>query len=413
MEKIKLGIGFATGRKSFRQVLASYLASWGSSKELFPKNVDVELNLFVAYDVNYRNAKSTDFTNLSQEIVDSFESIVFVGAKNTVMSVEFIEKTGALSKKKLKDVFSSGYAGERNMVLYSAIEHGMDYLIFLDDDEYPMAVTHNKESALWSGQKVFISHLMEIENADITNGYHCGYISPIPLIKFDNTLTEDRFRRFIEAVSNDIINWESVKSLVNTGGVTYASSEVLQKGIVSEVPLINGCRFISGSNLCINLKNRTRIQPFYNPPGARGEDTFLSVLLSDRKVMRVPCYTFHDGFSYYKSILYGALPVNLAPITAENPKVIKRFLSACIGWVRYKPLLIYLTDNEHFEFRMKDIDEALQSSVHYLSEYFHEEGFLSIYKEFKKYEKNVKRHAKKFSDTQDAWKKMVTCLPAS
>ena len=56
-------------------------------------------------------------------------------------------------------------------------------------------------------------------------------------------------------------------------------------------------KFISGANLCFNLKNYKNFPPFYNPPGARGEDTFLSTCLSECSVRKVPCYTFHDGFS--------------------------------------------------------------------------------------------------------------------
>jgi hypothetical protein len=61
---------------------------------------------------------------------------------------------------------------------------------------------------LWSGQHVLLSHLLEIPNADYTNGYHCGYISPIPQLNFTDRFTEVDFRMFIEAISNDIINWD-------------------------------------------------------------------------------------------------------------------------------------------------------------------------------------------------------------
>ena len=94
----------------------------------------------------------------------------------------------------------------------------MDYLLFLDDDEYPMAVTNTKGTCLWSGQRVFLSHLKEIVHADFTNGYHCGYISPIPQIIFNEQLREKDFRVFIKAISNDIITWESISNLMRTGG---------------------------------------------------------------------------------------------------------------------------------------------------------------------------------------------------
>ena len=116
-----------------------------------------------------------------------------------------------------------------------------------------------------------------------------------------------------------------------------------------EVPLKNGCRFISGANLCINLKDPQRSFPFYNPPGARGEDTFLSTMLNERKVLKVPCYTFHDGFSLYNHMLEGVLPIHLSAITEKSAQVMTRFINACIGWIRYKPLLTYITQHAKYE----------------------------------------------------------------
>ena len=52
---------------------------------------------------------------------------------------------------------------------------------------------------------------MEKENANVTIGYHCGYISPIPYIDFDERFTEEDMKEFIEVISNDIISWESIK----------------------------------------------------------------------------------------------------------------------------------------------------------------------------------------------------------
>lgn len=391
-------------------MLLSYISIWKETQKELPKGTDVKLSLFVSYDVNYQNTSSTDFTNLSQEIVDAFDQIVFVGAKNASRSISGLASQGAFSSDALKAVFGSGYAGKRNAVLFSAIEHHMDYLLFLDDDEYPMAVTNERDTCLWSGQRVFLSHLKEIANADFTNGYHCGYISPIPQIMFNEQLCEEKFRMFIKAISNDIITWESIRDLMRTGGVTYASTETLSQEKAEDVPWKNKCRFISGANLCINLKEPSRTLPFYNPPGARGEDTFLSTMLQDRRVVKVPCYTFHDGFSYYEHILDGALPIHLKQITAESPKIITRFVNACIGWVRYKPLLVYITQPEEYAERMQFIRSALGESIPALVNYFQDDRFLDIPKEFEKYSKNVKRHHAQYVLTQSTWEKIVCFL---
>jgi hypothetical protein len=166
-------------------------------------------------------------------------------------------------------------------------------------------------------------------------------------------------------------------------------------------------KFISGSNLCLNLKDPTRTNAFYNPPGARGEDTFLSTLLGDRKVVKVPCYTFHDGFSTYNCLMEGVLPIRLSFIKADNEKVIQRFLKACIGWVRYKPLLIYITDNDNFEKRMNSMQKQLEETIPKIAAYFAIDDFSMILAEFNKYRRNVKKHYQEFILTKKLWQKVI------
>jgi hypothetical protein len=195
---------------------------------------------------------------------------------------------------------------------------------------------------------------------------------------------------------------------MESGGVTYASTDVLTTNKTEDVPLIGGCKFISGANLCINLKNPQKTLPFFNPPRARGEDTFLSTLLSDRTVRRIPCYTFHDGFSIYQHLLDGVLPIHLSAITTNSSAVNSRFLNACIGWVRYKPLLTYITAPEEYEQRMKLIKSALEQTLPKLAEYFQDKRFFNVAVEFEKYSKNVKRHYHQFALAQHTWKRITS-----
>ncbi len=400
----RLGIGFATGRRSFKKVLFSHLSVWKESRETLPPEQTPRLSLFVSYDLDYQNTRPADFTNLGPEITEHFDEIVFMGAKNAARSLG----RSALSAEGRKAVFGPGYAGKRNAVLLSAIEHQMDYLLFLDDDEYPMAVTNAGGFCLCSGQQVFLAHLKEIAAADYTNGRHCGYISPIPQIDFDAVFGEDDLRRFIEAISNDILSWESVRDLARSGGVTYASAAVLADGDTDEVPWEKGCRFISGANLCVNLKDPARTFPFYNPPGARGEDTFLSTLLHERRVVKIPCYTFHDGFSYYPRVLDGALPIRLRPIRATSPRIVSRFFSACVGWTRYKPLLLYITERETFAERTEAIRAALEETAPKLAARFGDGRFLTIPGEFEKYHRNAAKHCGQFALARNAWREIVS-----
>ncbi|NLW65440.1 MAG: hypothetical protein GXY26_04340 [Clostridiales bacterium] len=409
-KSIKFGLGFATGRKSFRKVLNAYINNWSETRKKLPPDLDISLHLFVAYDLKYLNTKSTDYTNLSQEIVDAFDEITFIGAKNTLKSIDQLTKSEMFTTAELRSVFGPGYAGKRNAILYAALENQVDYLLFLDDDEYPVAVTNNNDFCLWSGQHVLLTHLREIQNADYTNGFHCGYISPIPYIEFNEILTEKDFHAFIGAISNDIISWDSIRRLMNSGGVTYADTDILIKQQVQDVPEVNHCKFISGANLCLNLTQPRRTFPFFNPPGARGEDTFLSTLLSDRVVRQIPSYTFHDGFSIYRNLLDGVLPTSLSPITAESQAIVMRFLGACTGWVRYKPLLVYITRPDEYDKEMEFMHETLSDTLPKLSKYFGTDRFMTVMDEFEKYRKNTKKHYENFIMTQETWQKLLKII---
>lgn len=405
---IHVGIGFATGRRNFLKVLKTYIYNW---QESGLTDVDrIQLHLFIAYDLKYNNAKPSDFTRISKNMAENVDSICFVDTEYVHGEIRELTDAGVIDQNEAELFFSSGYAAMRNAVLYAAVKQKMDYLLFLDDDEYPIAVTKSHDVALWSGQHVLADHLRYIRNADITNGVHCGYISPIPHINFNDTLRESDFRMFIEAISNDIINWDNMRRVMQQGGVTYADTDILIKNTATEVQEVNHCKFISGSNLCLNLTDPKRVFPFYNPPGARGEDTFLSTCLSERKVLRIPCYAFHNGFSIYNYLLSGVLPTSLRPITADSGAIVNRFFNACIGWVRYKPLLVYITRRDEYRDIIDDMKRKLAFSLPRISAYFSRSDFGRVMTELKRYDKDVEAHYKQFMNNQAIWEKIIKHL---
>ena len=407
--KINVAIGFATGRKHFQRVLRSYVFNWLESNLI--SNEKVGLNLYVAYDLDYRGTKKTDYTGINPEVSQYIDHTNFIGKQEVGAAKQALVSAGTASPEEADMLFGKGYASQRNIILYSAMKDQMDCLLFLDDDEYPMATTKNGDMVIWGGQHVLKTHLQNIKNADITYGYHCGYISPIPYIEFNDDLTEDRFRQFIQAISNDIVNWSSIRRVMNHGGVTYADTDILINRKTLEVPEINHAKFISGSNLCINLTNADRVFPFYNPPGARGEDTFLSTCLSSRKVLRVPCYAFHDGFSSYNHLLSGVLPTSLKFIKPDSEQIVLRFYHACIGWVRYKPLLMYITDKNNYRTEIYAMTERLNETLPVICRYFGTPAFMNILKELKKYDRVVEKHFYAFEETKRVWAKVMAELP--
>lgn len=405
----KIGIGFITGRKSFRDVLTTYMQSWGG--QVLLADEPVELSLFVAYDLDYNNTKRSDYTNINIELREMLESIHFIDRTSLRTEMRSLVAARILTMADASLLFEKGYAGKRNAILYTAIKQDMDAVLFLDDDEYPLAVLEEKGLESWIGQQILGTHLKYIDNASITNGHHCGYVSPVPALTFNDVLSEEVFGLFVESISNDIINWESMQKIMGNGGITYADPTVFLSD-ASDVAQVNGAKFISGSNLCINLHDPITVRPFYNPPGARGEDTFLSTCLQDRTVLSIPCYTFHDGFSLYNSMLHGVLPRELRHVSANTKKVVQRFLNACIGWVRYKPLFLYITRREQYPHLINASRQGLEKTLPALTAYFDNPKFLTILDEFDKYAGRVEGHYASFEQTKTTWNALMTYLSA-
>ncbi|MEG1741367.1 MAG: hypothetical protein RR056_03055 [Acetivibrio sp.] len=404
-KKINIGIGFVTGRKNFKSVLTSYVRSFSENDFLNSKKY--ALHLFVAYDLKYTSTQISDYQVTDEQILGAIDTIYYLGPIAVANEAKSLIAEKVITTKESKLIFGEGYAMKRNAVLYFAIKNKMDSLIFLDDDEYPLAAIKLENGIAWRGQEILSTHMKNLQNADITHGYHCGYISPIPRLHFNETLSEAEFRIFIESISNDIINWTSIKEKMQEGGITYADPEIMDSQPVQLVENVNGMKFISGANLALNLKNPSKLFPFYNPPGARGEDTFLSTCITDCTVLKVPCYTFHDGFSAYGQLLSGVLPSSLRVMDADSPAISKRFLHASIGWIRYKPLLLYITQPDNYEKQMIQIEEGLRTVLPKICLYFGIHDFQTILKEFLYYKEHVTEHFEDFENTKKAWKKIM------
>lgn len=401
-KKIKVAVGFATGRKTFKKILRCYVENWQDCG-LFERS-DLEINVIVAYDTKYKNTQSNNFTRISKDLRKLIHNFYFIGEEEVTSIKEKLILEEVLKYSEVEDILGKGYSSLRNTILYKALDEKMDYLLFFDDDEFPISVLKNKNNSIfWSGQNALSAHLSNILNSDITFGYHCGYISPIPKIDFNQDLNENDFALFIKAISNDIVNWESIKATMEDDGVSYAQDFMKKELKVKEVKESNKSKFISGSNLCINLTRPERTMPFFNPPGARGEDTFLGTYLSDRKVLKIPVYAFHDGFDKYNHILDGVVPTKLLAIEVQDKKVVDRFYNACIGWIRYKPLFVYITNYDNYEETILEIKENLTLTIPKICNYFNDNRFKNIMRELKKYDKKVKEHYDHYLNAKTSW----------
>jgi len=123
--------------------------------------------------------------------------------------------------------------------------------------------------------------------------------------------------------------------------------------------------------------------------------------------LKVPCYTFHDGFSTYNHLLEGVLPTTMKFIKADNEQIVNRFNKACIGWIRYKPLLLYITQPNCYDEKISEMRQQLKEVLPKICAYFNQPNFINILTELDKYNKNVKKHYSDFIETQRVWAKIM------
>ncbi|MBN2874933.1 MAG: hypothetical protein JXM71_07550 [Spirochaetales bacterium] len=402
---MKIGVGFVTGRKGFKHLFRTYVNNW--SEHGFIEDRETTIKLFVAYDLSYFGTSASDYKRVDPLLADKLDGLSYFGATRIADERHLLVREGVLNSDEAMMLFGDGYGKKRNAVVWFAVRSGMDRLLFIDDDEYPVAVQRG-DPVHWRGQSVLGAHLYASANADITHGRHCGYISPIPKVRFDSELSEETFAELIGALSNDIVSWETIRKVVlGDGGVTYADPRIVDGVPPEEVPSVKGMKFISGANLCLNLKRGGADAPFFNPPGARGEDTFLSTCLEDKKVMRVPAYTFHDAFLKYHALLHGVLPRRLDPVEALDAAVVKRFAKAAVGWVRYKPLLTYVTDRSVYQATIESMEDTFARLGPGLRKYFKAEEFTRLLPELRRYAAKVPEHFELFERTKEAWTKAL------
>lgn len=403
MEKtINFGIGFVTGRTNVCRIINSYYKEMLEQVKKFEKKV--KITIFILFDTSYQNTNILDFYNVLPEVYKEID-IEYITPEDIKEEIKKISIREEISIEDVDFFLGYGHAKGRNTVMYYAIKNKMDYLLFWDDDEYPIAVQKEHNRNIWTKQDNILKHLefMEKEKADATIGYHCGYISPIPYIDFNDKFTENDMKELIEVISNDIISWESIREkMKNNNGVTYAN--LVQGEGAYEVKSDGIGKWIAGSTLCLCLNNRDKIPAFYNPPMARGEDTFFSTLLGNSKVFRIPVYHFHDGFLKYTEIMNGNYPNTLRKINIKEERIKSRFLQATIGWIKYKPLLLYIRDKETYRDRIKDMTKKLKVIIPKLNEMFADECFFVLLTELEKYDKDVEKHYKDYIRTNQIWK---------
>ena len=405
-DEINFGIGFVTGRANVCRIVNSYYQNMLEQVKKYNKKVNI--TIFVLFDMSYQKTEREEFYNINPEVYENIK-IHYITPEDIKEEKKKLKARHQMDYDDMNFFLGHGHAKGRNTVMYYAIKYKMDYLLFWDDDEYPVAVLKENDKNTWLKQENILKHIefMNKENADATIGYHCGYISPIPYIDFNEKFTEYDMKEFIEVISNDIISWDSIREKMNNNnGVTYANSDLAAGIGTYEIKSDGIGKWVAGSTLCLNLNNRDKIPAFYNPPLARGEDTFFSTLLGNSKIMRIPVYHFHDGFLKYTEIMDGIYPKKLRKINIKEEKIKSRFLKATIGWIKYKPLLLYIKDRENYRREIDEMLNKLNIIVPKLNDMFNDNCFSTLIDELNKYDENVEKHYMDYKRTNEIWNKL-------
>lgn len=398
---LKFGIGFLAGRTNVCNIINECYKDILKQGIKFGK--PIKFTIFILYDLEYQHSQRINFYNIKPDVYKNIE-IKYITPEDIEEEKKILLSRYNISMTDINLILGQGYARARNAIMYFALKRNIDYLMFWDDDEYPIANVLNKNGEIeWYKQENILQHLKYIEDADVTMGYRCGHMSPIPYIDY-NKIEEIDFKKYIDGISNEVISWEKVKNMEN--GITYANENIIFNGKPKKIEKLGLENFILASGICFNLKRINRIPAFYNPPCARGEDTFISLMLKDKDVIQVPTYHFHDSFLQYTSILKGKYPKKLSNANTIDTSVGERFLKVSIGWIKYKPLLIYITERENYEEIINKTKQNLEESIPKMNALFSNYNFDCLLDYLKEYDTNVKKHYKEYIEANQVWNKL-------
>jgi len=381
---LELGIGFLTGRTNICNIINNCYKDM--IKQLKDYSEEVNLTIFILYDLEYQHTKREEFYTLKDDVYKKIH-IKYITPEDIEEEKKILKSRHNLTRYETNLVLGKGYGKARNAIMYFALKRNIDYLLFWDDDEYPYANIKGEDGKIvWEKQNNLLEHLNVIQYSDVTIGHRCGNMSPVPYIEFgDDQIKEQKFKEYIDAVSNEVINWEAIKKYMNSDhGMAFAEKDITEgkdKIVLKHVGLKN---WLYASGICINLTHIDKIPAFYNPPAARGEDTFFCTLLTEAKVVKVPTYHFHDSFLKYTGIVKGKFPEEFEKVSLNDEAIGDRFFNASMGWIKYKPLLMYIMQRNTY---LKDIEIAkdkLKNSIDNINEIFPHSNFLSLLRRIRK-----------------------------
>lgn len=121
--EINFGIGFISGRPNVCKIINSYEKFIREQLEKLP--IQVNITVYVLYDLNYQHTIRTDFYGILPEAYRNLR-IKYITPENIMEYEKILISRFGMTKEDAKLFIGNGYAKARNAILYCAMQHNMD-----------------------------------------------------------------------------------------------------------------------------------------------------------------------------------------------------------------------------------------------------------------------------------------------
>jgi len=253
-------------------MLARNLRKWGHAEA-------GDLSLAVVFDPGFQGLSPLDFA-LPGEVERSFRTVAYLGP-GTWEQLAWTRRSFGLGEAGFAALFRPrGYSSQKNLALVRALLAGADVLVFLDDDEYYAAPFPDEQGQLdWEEGDLLGPHLNGLRGAAITQEVLTGCTWPVPA-ELDRYLDESVRRRLGAALGlgSEFI---AEHTFVLPGELARRGDRAELRCLPRPLPRERGVVRMSGGNIAFDLGavRQGGIPPYFNPPGARGEDALLGAQL--------------------------------------------------------------------------------------------------------------------------------------
>ena len=332
----KVLIAITTGRSIFKYTLDMLAANFLNFGHFEENQIGVVVN----YDPTFCNLPAEVFL-YNGKYADHFSEVLYIGPDDIQCYRSKMRSLGLGTDAIELLCQARGFGNKKNLILLRALLSGYEFVLFWDDDEYPVVCLEESDRISWQQTDILGAHLCELTTgADVASGFWTGHVFPsVPGI--NRILSNHTAIVLGEALA---LGTEThTKSSFLSSERSFEIGRHIPKA--AEIHTVRGGKWVSGGNLSIRIQSELEgtVPPYYTPPDSRGDDTIFSLHLSQARVMTVPSGAFHDMYLDYPTITREEYPSNPGYIPQNLGKYLMRFAGALRAWLAYAPLFIRLS----------------------------------------------------------------------